>query len=83
MASQAKQPEFILGEVLTFSGVVDAVIAVIDHYSRWEVLVSLQEHIPFLAHPITPLILLVTGTILIQRSMRKTLLDSLNEPKTL
>jgi len=79
MASQTRQPEFVIGEVLTFSGVVDAAIKVIDNYARWEVLVSLQQHIPFLAHPIIPLVLLVLGMILIQRSMRKTFSRSVEE----
>lgn len=77
MDSGRKKPELVLGRVLTFSGVVDAGIRGIDHYSRWEVLVSLQHHVPFLAHPITPIVLLVVGMILIQRSMRKTVSESL------
>src|ERR1700690_1967486 len=77
MGSVAKQPEFVIGEVLTFSGIVDAAISAIDYYSRWEVLVSLQHHVPFLAHPITPIVLLVSGLILIQRSMRRAFAESL------
>jgi hypothetical protein len=82
MASQVKRADFILGEIFTFSGVVDAVIAAIDHYSRWEMLVSLQEHIPLLGHPLTPVVLLVLGMILIERSLRKTFEKSLSEAQS-
>jgi hypothetical protein len=82
MASQLKRPEFILGEIFTFSGVVDAVIAAIDHYSRWEMLMSLQEHIPLLGHPLTPFVLVVVGMILIHRSMLKALAESPSEAQS-
>jgi hypothetical protein len=79
MAAASEKAEFILGELLTFSGVVDAGIRIIDQYSRWEVLVSLQEHVWFLAHPAAPMILLIAGLILIQRSMQRTFARSLKE----
>jgi hypothetical protein len=79
MGAASEKAEFILGELLTFSGVVDAGIRIIDQYSRWEVLVSLQEHVWFLAHPAAPMILLVAGLILIQRSMQRTFARSLKE----
>src|SRR5437879_13254338 len=69
--------EFVLGEFLTFSGVVDAAIHIVDYYSRWEVLVSLQQQVPLLAHPATPLILLLGGLFLIQRSVQKSVADSI------
>jgi hypothetical protein len=78
MDSLAKQPEFVIGELFTFSGIVDAAIRAIDFYSRWEVLASLQRDVPFLAHPITPILLVVVGLILIQRSMRRVFAASLN-----
>src|SRR5664280_3089419 len=63
--------EFALGELLTFSGLLDAAVRLIDHYSRWEVLVSLEKHLGFFASPMTPFILLLAGLILIHRSMQQ------------
>lgn len=63
--------QFALGEFFTFSGVLETAIRIIDHYARWESLVSLQEHIGFLASPVTSLVLLVAGLILIHRSMQQ------------
>jgi hypothetical protein len=74
--------EFRFGQVFTFTGVVDAAIQLIDQYSRWEVLSSLQHVLPFLANPATPLVLLVLGLILIQRSMQQTLEKSILDGQT-
>jgi hypothetical protein len=69
--------EFTLGEFLTFSGVLDAVISTIDHYSRWEFVANLQQHIPIIGHPITPVALVVIGLILINRSNSRLIKDAI------
>lgn len=74
--------EFALGEVFTFAGVVDAAIQLIDYYSRWEVLLSLQHSLPFLSSPATPLVLLIVALILVQRGMQKRLTLSISNAQT-
>ena len=66
--SAAPKTEFVVGELLTFSGVLDSAIRIIDNYSRWEILVSLQERIGWLASPATSVVLLTAGPSALGRS---------------
>jgi hypothetical protein len=74
-----EKTEYVLGELFTFTGALEAGIKIIDQYSRWEVLLSLQQHVGFLASPATPIILLIVGLILIQRSMQQRVSRAIKE----
>lgn len=77
MSVRAAKVEYAFGQLFTFSGVLEGGIRLIDHYSRWEVLVSLQQHVGLLAHPAAPFVLLLVGLFLIQRSMQRQIEQSL------
>lgn len=73
--------EYAFGEILTFSGFFDAAIQAIDHYSRWEALLDLERIVPWLANPLTPMVLVVIGLFLIHRSLQKKLAISVADSR--
>jgi hypothetical protein len=70
-----------VGKSLTFTGVVDVAVRIVDYYSRWEVFMTFQQQFPLLASPIVPVILLATGLYLIHNSMQRAFLESIQRTR--